>query len=41
MGTLADCENQNEMQHNAVSHQGLHCLLRFEQSSATEKNIII
>ena len=28
MGTLANSEDPDEMQHNAAFHQGLHCLLR-------------
>ena len=27
MGTFANSENPDEMQHNAEFHQGLHCLL--------------
>ena len=26
MGTLANSEDPDEMQHNAAFHQGLHCL---------------
>ena len=26
MGTLANSEDQDEMQHKAAFHQGLHCL---------------
>ena len=33
MGTLANTEDQDEMQHNAAFHQGLHCLLRLKQPS--------
>ena len=29
MGTLANSEDTDEMQHNAAFHQVLHCLLRF------------
>ena len=36
MGILANSEDPDEMQHNAAFHQGLHCLLRFKQSSRTE-----
>ena len=36
MGTLASCEDPNEMQHYAAFHQGLHCLLRLKQPSETE-----
>ena len=38
MGTLANSEDPDEMQHNAAFHQGLHCLLRFRQTSGTEKH---
>ena len=30
MGTLANREDTDEMQHDAVFHQGLHCLLRLK-----------
>ena len=33
MDTLANSEDPDEMQHNAVFQQGLHCLLRQIQSS--------
>ena len=36
MGTLANSEDQDEMQHDAAFHQGLHCLLRLKQPSGTE-----
>ena len=36
MGTLANSEDPDEMQHNATFHQGLHYLLRLNQSSGTE-----
>ena len=36
MGTLANSEYSDEMQHNAAFHQDLHCLLRLKQSSGTE-----
>ena len=36
MGTLANSEDPDEMQHNAAFHQGLQCLLRLKQSSGTE-----
>ena len=36
MGILANSEDPAEMQHNAAFHQGLHCLLRLKQPSATE-----
>ena len=40
MGTLANSEDPDEMQHNAAFRQGLHCLLRFKQSSGTKYVII-
>ena len=40
MDTLANIEDQNEMQHNAAFHRGLHCLLRLKQPSGTEYIII-
>ena len=36
MGTLANSEDLDEMQHNAAFHQGLHCLLCLKQCSETE-----
>ena len=36
MGTLANIEDPDEMQHNAAFHQDLHCFLRLSQSSGTE-----
>ena len=36
MGPLANSEDPDEMQHNAVFHQGLHCLLRLKQLSGAE-----
>ena len=38
IGTLANSEDPDEMQHNAAFHQGLHCLLRLKQPSVTEKH---
>ena len=35
MGTLANSEDQDEMQHNAAFHQGLHCLGCLKQPSGT------
>ena len=32
MGTLANSEDSDEMQHYAAFHQGLLCLLRLKQS---------
>ena len=36
MGTLANSEDSDEMQHNAAFHQGLHYLLRLKHLSGTE-----
>ena len=36
MGTLANIEDPDEMQHNAAFHQSLHCLLRLKQPLGTE-----
>ena len=36
MGTFANSEEPDEMQHNAAFHQGLYCLLRLKRSSVTE-----
>ena len=36
MGSLAISEELDEMQHNVVFHQGLHCLLSKNQSSEKE-----
>ena len=36
MGTLANSEDPDEMQHNSAFHQGLHHLLRLKQPSGTE-----
>ena len=38
MGTLANSEDPDEMQHDAAFHQGVHCLLRLKQPSGTEKH---
>ena len=35
MGTLANSEDPDEMQHKAAFNQGLHCLLRLKQLSGT------
>ena len=40
MDTLANSEDPDEMSHNAAFHQGLHCLLRQNQSSEKEKKKI-
>ena len=36
MGTLANSEDPDEMQHDAAFHLGLHCLLRLKQPPRTE-----
>ena len=36
MGTMANSEDPDEMQHYAAFHQGLHCLQRLKQPSGTE-----
>ena len=36
MGTLANSEDPDEMQHNTAFHQGLYCLNRLKQSSEKE-----
>ena len=33
MGTLANSEDPDEMQHDAAFHKGLHCLLGLKQPS--------
>ena len=33
MGTLANSEDPDEMQHIVAFHQGLHCLLRFKSGT--------
>ena len=38
MGTLANSEAPDEMQHNAAFHQGLYCLRRLKQCSGTEEH---
>ena len=35
MGTLANNEDTDEMQHNAAFLQGLHCLQRIKRPSGT------
>ena len=35
MGTLANSEDPDEIQHIAAFQQGLHCLLRLKQPSGT------
>ena len=37
MRTLANSEDQDEIQHNAAFHQGLHCLLRLKQYTDVSK----
>ena len=42
MGTFANSEDQDEMQHNAAFHQGLHCqLISKTINSQGHKYIII
>ena len=41
MGTFANSEDPDEMQHNAAFHKGLHCLLRQNQSSDKEINFTL
>ena len=36
MGTLTISEDPDKMPHNAAFHQGMHCLLRPNQSSEKE-----
>ena len=36
MGTVANSEDPDEMQHNGAFHQALHCLLRLKEPSGTE-----
>ena len=36
MGTLANSEDPDEMQHNAAFHEGLYCLLILKGQSGTE-----
>ena len=38
MGTLANSEDPDEMQHDASFHQGLHCLIRLKPLSGTEQH---
>ena len=38
MGTLANSEDPDEMQHNVAFHEVLHCFLRLKQSSWTKEN---
>ena len=33
---MTNGEDQDEMQHNAAFHHGLHCVLRLKQTSGTE-----
>ena len=36
IGTLANSEDPDEMQHNAAFCQGIHCMLILKQPSGTE-----
>ena len=38
LGTLANSEDPDEMQHAAAFHLGFHCLLRLKQPSVTEEH---
>ena len=38
MGTLANSEDPDEMPHYAAFHQGLHCLLRQNESSGIKRH---
>ena len=38
MGTFANSEDPDEMQHDAAFHQGLHCMLRLRHPSGKEKH---
>ena len=40
MGTLTNSEDPDEMPHNTVFHQGLHCLLRQNPSSEKEWKLL-
>ena len=41
MGTLANSDDPDEMQHNAAFHQDRHCLLRLKQSSEKEIQFLL
>ena len=41
MGTMANREDPDEIPHKAAFHQGLHCLLRYKQSSVIEIHTFI
>ena len=41
LGTLANSEDLDEMQHIAAFHEGRHCLLGSKQFLGTEKCIVI
>ena len=41
MGTFANSEDPDEMQHNAAFYQGLHCLLISKTNFQGQKYIII
>ena len=41
MGNLANREDPDEMPHNAVFHQGLHCLPRQDRSSEKEIQLFL
>ena len=39
IGNLANSEDPDKMQHYAAFYWGLHCLLRFKQSSGKKYNV--
>ena len=41
MSYFANSEDPDEMQQNAVFHQGLHCLWRLTRSSVKKNNIFL
>ena len=41
MGTLANSDDPDEMQHDAAFHQGLHCLQTLKQPSGTEIHLYL
>ena len=40
MGTLANCEDPDEMPLYTAFHQGLHCLLRVRQNNLQRNSIV-
>ena len=39
MGTLANSEEPDGMQHNAAMHQGLHCLFSLIRTSFKDRHL--